>query len=1437
MTKKFKSCIICLLFSVLAIVLVGGAITLNANADNSAGERLEYSGVKYRVSQVASSNVYFNDNRKGLKLFAYDSGAKATVKGSFSGEFETEVKASTKDKTKPELSAYTFIFESQTTSEKFALTVEDYGEYTVSYLSVGEDKVGLHYNVSEGVLKGYTTIQNDAGYYTKIMNRGTTSIRFNPQTMGVYLKDSLGKEVAVWELTEEVMDGKYFPHQLSPMEVYTVSIEFTKVAVNGVGEMVIYSINGEDFSSSTLPTAKPLLYVNQTANAVVGNEYKLPYPSVYDADGKVSAKDVEYVVYDKDEKVLAQGKYGDGASFTPSEKGNYYLWYKVVGSEGQIAEEYLRIKAYASNNVTVEYQDIEHFGGEYGLNSTVYIPTRTLWSNVFTNGYQAQMGVEIKKDGQTVLEKAVGGFEYKFSELGEYEVCYQAQIGNETYQISETVTISSEIAGISVDKLQEVYFYGETVGIPTATVYLKGQSATATATVITPVGNRETASSVKLDYIGKYTVEYAYSVAGVTGVIPCEFNVEYRITDLFTLNGKGSFDYDYTSGYAEDGVMFTANDASATLSYEVDLSSNTKDDVLIDFYVLSNEIGVSDIGGVYITLTDKLDPNNYVTVRCVDGSKNMDSGTYIKGRAYNQNAWTGYYKAPIFTSAPYAWTEKIEAAMNHNAGGFVSGHDFGPDINSQDFKDQTIRLCYDAEEKAIYANTRYELQTTETQRERLVVDFDDSALFTTLWGGFSDDSQVIMSISAFNLSASGKIKIVEVDGYKFNSESVIDIKAPVINVDMEGMTTVPCAKTGSPYNVFKTVNLDNFCASESLIERVTVAYGNTDVDVVDGAFIPQEDGFYTITYEVSDAYGNTSVKRVEVESRSDITPVTLVLNEDWAENVKYGDMVYYPDVTPSGGSGRYRYIAKVLCDGEEVETFDEYFIPLRSGEYEVSLTVEDYLGQRATVSKNYTIEFSTDIVVDQSKIIMPPAFIDGNPYVFDNYVVGYYPEEGAEKVDVTAKIEVIDANGTTLLGNDRKYTPKSSDSIKQATVRFIFEGKTTTVVEKTVDIYKIEQKSGFVANYFVTENANISTKNQFTVFETEEGDKDLSATFIRPVGVEEFSIQFKMNDQDGVSRSNFDTLDITLTDKSNPEIVVQFTISKDGNGLAFSVNGGAKGYMPGSLTTASTQNIIVAYNNSSFVLTSADNTTIGMVSTTLNGKPFEGFTSNEVFVSFKLTGVTSPSAINLVSINNQRFFSSVRDTAQPQIYVYGSYSGMFTVATKITLPKASAYDVLNYTSSATLTVRTPSGGYLASVDGVVLNNAPADREYVIAPVELGRYTVAYSSTDLSGQTKENAKDIVIYDNLPPEITLNETLPERVFVGTVVSVPSYTLSDNGNVDKITVTVYYRGADGIMYPVENGKITTTEAGTYTICFYLVDENQNYSIECYDFVAVER
>lgn len=1430
---------LCLL-SLLICALIGSVAVLNVTANDSAGERLNYAGIKYRVSQSAPISPNFNDSRKGLKLFAYDSGATAIIKGGFSGRFEAEVKASSEGKARPDLSAYTFIFQSLTTDDKFSFTVEDYGTYVMSYVSVGEDKTGVHYNVdasNDGQMRGYTTIHNSVGIYTKVLNSGITKVSFNPETMSVCVKDAKGLDVEVWSLTKEIIDGKRFAHVLSPMQQYSVSIEFTKITANKVGELIIYSINGEDFSNATLPSAKPLLYVDQTSNAIVGGEYLLPTPNVYDYDGKVSAKDVEYVVYDKNENVLSQGTYGNGATFTPAEIGTYYVWYKVTNKDGEFDEEYFKVKAYSPENVTVKYQEIDFSEKEYGLNSSVYIPERTAWSNVLIDGHLEQMGVRITKDGNELCKKDIGGFEYKFTQVGNYEICYFAEIGNQIYEDTINLVISNDVVGVVVEKMRTSYYYGEKIDIPSATIYLNGQSSKATATVIDSVGERRTESSIVLDHIGKYVVEYAYSIGGQSGVVSYSFNVEYRITDLFYSEGKGSYEYDETSGYAEAGVMFTVNDASAILSYDVDLSANTKDDVLIDFYVLSNEIGVSDIGGIYITLTDKLDPSNYVTVRCVDGSKNMDNGTYIKGRAFNQTAWTGYYKAPVFTSSPFDWSEKIEAAMAHNAGGFVNGHDFGPGITTQDFKDQSIRLCYDASEKAIYANPRYELKTTETQRERLVVDFDDSALFTSLWGGFTDDSQVQLSVSAFNLSATGKIKIVEVDGYKFSSESVDDVKAPIINLDMEGMPQAPDAKTGTPYNVFKTINSDNFCEPESLIEEVTVTYGGEKVEVVDGAFIPHVDGFYTITYEVSDAYGNKSVKRIEVESRSDITPVSLILEEDWAETAKYGGAIYYPKTKPEGGTGRYLYTKTVLCNGEKADSFEEYFIPLKSGDYEIIISVQDYIGQTATVRKEYSIEYSADIVVDESMIVMPPVFIDGNTYVFDKYVVRYYPAEGAESVSVTAKIEVTDANGTNLLGEDRKYTPKASDSINQATVRFIFEGKTKTIVEKKAEIRTIAQKSGFVTNYFLTENATIKAKNQFIEFEAPKAGVDLFATFIRPVCVEEFSIQFKMNELNGVSRSNFKTLELLLTDKNDPNIQVKFIIAKNGNGLSFSINGNTAGYMPGSLTTASTQNVIVAYNNITHAVTSADNIGLGVVLTNLLGKEFNGFTSNEAFVSFRLTGVTKDCAINLVSINNQKLFSSVKDTAQPQIFVDGSYSGMFTVATEITLPTARAYDVLNYTSEATITVRTPSGNYLTSVDGVLLKGAPANREYVIAPTELGRYTVAYASKDLAGQSKENAKDIVIYDNIPPEITLNEKLPEVVYVGTEVSIPSYTVTDNGNEKGIKVDIYYRAADGIMYHVEGGKIFVSEAGTYTICFYLVDENENYNVVSYEFIAVNK
>lgn len=1461
MTKRARNIsLLLLVFLLLTTCIFGFTFTRKTKAEDLlSSDRFAYSGVKYKVAQVAPQNNYFTDSRKGLVLYAYDSGAKADLKGTFTGTFETEVKASTAGKTKADLVAYSFVFTNLINGETFALTVEDGGEETSAYVNVNGDKAGIYYNVDTSwdcQPHGYTTSQNNNGTYTRTLTKGTTKLRFEPTDMVVSVMNSAGEYITVWDLTEEVMDGKRYGHLLEPMELYSVSVEFTSVSAGGKGELTIYSINGEDYGSVVLPETAPMIYTEVQESAVVNVAYALPCPEVYSTE-TLEAEDVSYVLYDGTGKALSSGKYNEGLDFTPTESGTYYLYYSVESEKGAVGEAYLKIKAYGKENVSVTFSEVELGSETVGLNTTLEIPERTVESNLFAKGYAPNARVAVKKDGQLIegYESVEAGFHYVFDALGEYEIAYLATVGGEEYTADAIViTVSNDVAGVVMEKVEESYAYNETLSVPEATVYIGGEVCNATHTLFDPLGEEISDSEVLLDEIGSYTLYYAYEVGGRSGEFEYTFDVEKSVTDLFAVSGKGSVAYDDTSGNADmEGVLFMMTGNDAALTYDLDLRNKTKDDLLVELFAVSSTPGVHDLNGFYVTLTDKLDPTNYLTIRCIEGTGNMVDGTFVRCRASNQTSYSAWYINHSWDDSDgngyWDWKTWVENAMNHDAGGYTLTHDFGMNKKGTDLDRTTIKLYWDSEEKALYTDHIYNdrLYPDPTHDFRLIADFDDPNMYTNLWGGFTDDSQVELKITPITVTGSAALKILAVDGYYFNEADVKDTAGPSVAVDMEGMSEVPVAKTGSAYKIFDLILSDDFCAEEALKTQVSVTYGNTEIPVENGAFIPQYDGYYTIRYSVSDAYGNTTETSVEVESRSDVAPIEVSLTESWLEALNYGYAVEFPAYAATGGTGRYVYTQEVTCDGEAVELGNDGFTPLKAGEYVVTLTATDYIGQSSSISKTYHVEFSSDIIFEESSVILPPAFLNGNPYVFDTYIGGYYATEGAALTETVATVKITDANGETTLPSDGKYTPKASESHSEATVEILFEGyvngaKIEKKITRTVPIYTAQQSTSFITDYFVTENATVATKNQFITFTAIEENKELSASFIRAVAADEFEIQFKPNstkDENGESvfHSNFETLEITLTDKYDPTIKIVIQIVKNGDELLLYANGKGPMIVAGSLTAATTENIVVSYNNGTFALKGANGTSIGTVTTGLDGKKFGGFPSQEVYVSFRLLGVGEDCAINLVSINNQKLLSTRVDTAQPQIYIDGSYSGMYTAGTAITLPVARAYDVLNYTTPATLTVTAPDGSYLRSVDGVELNGVSADREYVIEPTAFGKYAVSYYSEDLSGQKRESTRYIVVYDDVLPELTLDKALPERVWTGTTVTVPSYTVTDNGDVSKVKVYICYTEPGGMMCSLKDGKIVADKAGRYTVYFYLIDENECYNTVTFEFTAVER
>ncbi len=1446
MRRTKKWIILCLSLVLTCAVLVGTLVI--ASADSFTSERFNYSGVKYQMVQEAPVSQHYESNRKGLLLSAYDNGATAMLKGTFSGQFDAEMKATTQGAAAPDLRAYSLIFKDIATDECFALTIEDKGSELQAYVSVGEDKTGVYYNTDAWDMNphGYTTLQNQSGNYSRIVAKGVTAVRFDPFTMNVSVRDDAGKYIQVWNLKENIVDGKFFNHRIESMGHYTVTISFTSITAGGKGELTLYAINGEDYGTTNLPQAQPTVYMGDIHNAVAGAAYVLPVPGVYDAYNQLTAENITYEVYNENGEKLADGSYSAGVTFTPERAGNYYLYYCLAGSDSRKGEAYIKVKAYERENVSCTFADTGLQGETLGLHSSVTVPERTVSSNLFAEGFTADATVTVRFNGKAVegFEDIKPGFRFEFTQLGQYDVVYAYTVGGQKYE-SQTIsfTVADDVAGIAMEELPTAANVGDTVTIPGATVYLNGNNGQATHALTLPDGTVTTDSSVTLTQPGAYTVEYTYDVSGSKGSFTRSFVVEKNVEDLFTSAEKATITFDpYFANADAPGVVVNMSGNSAYVTYDVDLSDNTKNDVLIDLMAVANTVGVTDFTGFYVTLTDKLDPTNYVTIRVHQGSGNAVNGSFVKARAHNQSAFTGWYKSPDWNAgAPYPYTNVLETATAHVFGGFMTNHNFASSTMHRDFRDGSVQLRWDTKEKALYANNDLVFIPAPDQNESLVVDFDDPACFTNLWSGFTDDSQVELKITPIGVSGSAKLKIFNIDGRTFSGGKVEDTQAPAVKLDLQGMETAPDAKTGMAYKLFDLIITDNFFTPQMIQTDMSVMYGNTPVEIKDGAFVPDKDGYYTVTYTATDPYGNASTLTQEIRSRSDIPGVTAELKGQWAETVEYGFPVELPAYNGNGGSGNYRYYAKVTHNGETADIVGNSYTPMDEGEYVITLYAEDYIGQTATLSHTYQVSYRPTFVLNRADYILPPAFIHGSSYVFDQYTAGYYASADAQMTMVSAIIEVEDADGLRTLGEDRTYVPKASDTVSEAKVRFIFratvDGKTIeNVVEKTAAIRTISQSSNFMTEYFLLENATAVSRNKYVTFHG-DGNGDVKMVFLRPVSMEEFSLEMSATVIDSQFYSDYDAIRITLTDRSDPSIQVQFLITKDGNKLGFSINGGAQMLMLGSLTEQTTQNLLITYYNATHTITGVENSSLGTVKNTLAGAEFQGFTSDEAFLSIELLGAKGNSALNLIAINNQRFFSTVRDSGVPQIYVDGSYSGMFVSGAQITLPTARAYDVLNHTGMATVTVTAPDGSFVTALDGTVLDAAPANKNYVIAPTAMGRYLVFYASTDEAGQYRSVEKSMVIYDDVAPEVSLSTALPARVWAGTTIKIPEYTVKDNGDVSKVLVSVSVRDPKGMIHTVENGEFVASLPGDHVIMFYMVDENGAYNTQTFTITAVAR
>lgn len=1025
--------------------------------------------------------------------------------------------------------------------------------------------------------------------------------------------------------------------------------------------------------------------------------------------------------------------------------------------------------------------------------------------------------------------------------------------------IALVLTIVSMVTVVSVSVfaedsavIPESAYIGETYKIP-STVEVDGNELAVSARVIAPSGKTYAATRLSISEIGRYTVEYIYDGE----VVKTQYCVcVRRPTDLISTNSfatvEGIADYKYHNSKALSGVKVQVkNGASITVEREIDMTDRTKNDILVSVVVEPNVQSSRDFGGMVLTFTDVDDPSVYFTVIATCGNQDTrgePGRAYIRAGGNGQLAG-GYEDGKFNTTDIY---------------GARAPFSFQADVlnNATSQFDYALKLCYDSEENALYlANGESNLYGKPYR----VVDFDEVANFgTNIWSGFpSGRAKLTITFDRF-VEESGNVIINQVGGIDFSQESLLDTEAPQITVDLNGEHSVPNSYVGATYNVFDATAWDFYDLETLVTSRVYYKMADSLIDVAvrNGSFVTDKVGEYVIEYVSQDKSGNVATEPLSLFCVSKSNQINFGDVENVSE-VNVFDKVTLADpsdVRCSGGNGNLTKTLAVYSPSDKVvELTENSFVPDEIGTYIARYTATDFFGNSAT--KEIQIEVvSVDKPVLVGEISLPEVFIKN--FTYDFPAVEAKICNGSEVCDATVKYiiagqEVV--NGTFTVGGDAE-TVEAECLAYDGTEFVSLAKKTIPVIDG--DGGKSQEKyfyngDGTIDSTLEQNSVALNVKNDGEVFFANKlsfGSFDVKFSYV--TGTIGFSnAKIKLSSADDKTKSvtftiGFSSVGLTISAKWMSAI--DFPTKTDTQNTAFSLK-----------FDSETNRISDIFSDAFYVLTMFD-----------DGTEFNGFGSG-IYMTISFSAVKVESTLNVTALNNQSFGykyvqtdengetmldengkpipDNAGDTVAPQIVTNGIYDRRLNLGDTLTVYTAQAFDVLNQVGSLTLTVYDPE-------NNIVLSGVP-DKEYTVTMDKIGSYRVIYSAKDTSGngKTTKGGTSITVVDNVDPVLEVNLNFKEVYRVGSKISLPKFTVSDNAenvycdvflqlpsgetrllvHYENGTTTSYLSSKDA-TYPKsfkagDNAFIAET-AGKYVISYVAYDDSFNYVRYTAEFTVVD-
>lgn len=922
-----------------------------------------------------------------------------------------------------------------------------------------------------------------------------------------------------------------------------------------------------------------------------------------------------------------------------------------------------------------------------------------------------------------------------------------------------------------------------------------------------------------------FAVEPLFTVSGSTSSVQTDYTYNAKdhesssVVDALgnAVVGKGSVSGVKVSLAQGDEFRYTK---------VIDLTGKTKNDLLFEFAITPETIGVKEVDAFEVILTDAYDATNYITIH-VDAAPDTHPADYYRGPGLINGV--GYLRAG-FDGELVAKDWFYNALRKDEGSGAICFLDFaGIGGESQPYMTwldeismNVMSIYYEDSTKSLYMDDKQEYWS----KKNAVVDLDDESYFSTPWGGFKT-GECFLTIKGLKYQKSSfNFVLTKIDG-----ENVADVsserKPHIINVNTFGYAEdeLPTAVVGEPYPVFPAESISPYYGA--LPVNTAVYYGDENgekLTITDNKFHCAKEGEYTIVYTVDDGHGTTVKKTISITAEAGAAGIIVAIDDVAAEGFVAGDRIILPDATWEGPIGKGTLTKSVLYNGNTIALDGASFLMPAAGEYEFIYTVTDLAGRMGTSSFKISVEKGT-LAQFTEEIAVPKYFISGRTYVLPTGYAYNYTDGSGDKIK--AKIYYTDENGEKLLPAG-KVTPTQNSA--GSNVKVVYDATLNgnhSQKEYSIPVIDIRNSDGAIdcqKLFYVVEGDAEVTVNETSV--TMKTYEDAIIDWVNPLATNGFTLSF-CGDKRFVS---FSSVAFLLSDVDDPTIAVKFNYLVENGKTYFRVNENGKKY---ELTEDlySSDLITLSYKANDNTVAFSSNVKINAaIAETVNGATFDGFPSGKIMARIIIDGVGSGAKISVSQISNQMLGDlSCGEFANPIFGCVEDYGGTKKYGETVKLPKPYVVDAIDPGLSFTVNVYAPNGDPVTATDGTILQGADGDKEYEIVLSEYGSYKVYYTATDLSGNSGGLSYILEVNNDVAPKITLTGTLPTSVKVGEKVVLPKASATDDVD-ESVEVRIYIVTEQGQIVSIKNGAFIFKNAGEYKVYYRCCDSAGNMT--CIDY-----